>query len=383
MSRQTHALRLAAALWSAVPIALAPTASQAAPSAACGALALARAAPANVGGGGAARAQATAEPSLLAEIEALDRTLAASERQLSIAEDNRRRSEASVADARAAEASARLRHAQASRSFARRLGALMRAGDKAHFSLWGGSRDVGTYVDARRLLGAIAAHDAALWRRVRDSHAELSSAARYADETRAALQAAEASRRRARDRWAVRRRQRSDKLRSLRGDGAAHLVLRREQAQATRALQLATRAAPQASDGPFAERRGRLPRPAEGRVRRSFGQRVELTYGTATAHNGVDIAAPAGAPVHAVAHGNVVWADWLRGYGQVVIVEHGGGYHTVMAHLAEASVRPGQKVAQGQRVGSVGDTGSLRGTVLYFEVRRRGVPQDPMGWFAG
>ncbi len=98
--------------------------------------------------------------------------------------------------------------------------------------------------------------------------------------------------------------------------------------------------------------------------------------------NGVEIRAPGGAAVRAVAPGRVVHAGWFKGYGNLVIVDHGEGYHTLVAHLASMSSAMGEEVAPGTLLGSVGDTGSLHGTSLYFEVRERGRPVDPAAWMA-
>ena len=321
-----------------------------------------------------------AEVGLLDEVERLDRRLATAEHHVAIAETNRRQAEFTLADAQAARAAAQLRYDVRSRSFARRLSAAMRATQGARLALLGGSADVSDYVDRQRLLAAVAAHDRTLWQQVREAKAELDAATVFAAQVRAQLEAHEADRRTLRDGIAQRRRVRSEKLRALRRDRAARLALRREQRAAVAQLGATIEDNAGATAGSFAGRHGALPWPAEGAVRRSFGQRVELTFGTATAHNGLDIAAPAGAPVQAVAPGRVVWADWLRGFGQVVIVEHGDGYHAIFAHLSRTQVARGERVAARQRLGLVGDTGSLRGTVLYFEIRRRGVPQDPLPW---
>lgn len=130
----------------------------------------------------------------------------------------------------------------------------------------------------------------------------------------------------------------------------------------------------------FGALRGKLPMPVEGPVTRGFGKAVDPRSGTVTLHQGLDIRAAAGRPVRAVAAGTVVSVGWLRGYGKVLVVDHGGGYHTVMAHLDAVRCRTGQPVQAGQELATVGDTGSLDGPGLYFEVRRRGAAQDPASW---
>jgi len=94
----------------------------------------------------------------------------------------------------------------------------------------------------------------------------------------------------------------------------------------------------------------------------------------------VDLAAEEGTPVRAVADGAVRFAGWFRGYGKIVILDHGEGYFTVSGHLADTAVALGERVAAGDPVGSVGETGSLSGPRLYFEIRRGGEPLDPAEW---
>jgi septal ring factor EnvC (AmiA/AmiB activator) len=127
-------------------------------------------------------------------------------------------------------------------------------------------------------------------------------------------------------------------------------------------------------------RRGGVPRPTAGRIRLPFGRQVDPEFGTQTLRNGVEIEAPVGAPVVAVAAGRVLFAGWFRGYGQMAIVDHGAGFLTVLGYLDALSVKKGDMVRAGQEIGTVGETGSISGAGLYFEVRVNGKPVDPATW---
>ncbi len=129
---------------------------------------------------------------------------------------------------------------------------------------------------------------------------------------------------------------------------------------------------------PAAVFKGALPWPVKGRVRIPFGLRKHPRFDTYTVQNGVEIAAPADAPATAVYDGIVVFADRFKGYGLLVVVDHGGKHHTLYGHLSAATVQPGQKVSAGDTVGLVG--GGLEGPGLYFEVRFQGKPEDPLDW---
>ena len=130
----------------------------------------------------------------------------------------------------------------------------------------------------------------------------------------------------------------------------------------------------------FGTLRGRLPWPTDGRIVTAFGNQVHPRFGTRTFRNGVDIEAAEGKDVGAVYAGHVIYTGWFKGYGNLIILDHGNEYYTLYAHVAEIEVKEGEDVKPGQRIGTVGDTGSLVGPRLYFEVRYQGKPQDPAEW---
>jgi murein hydrolase activator len=130
----------------------------------------------------------------------------------------------------------------------------------------------------------------------------------------------------------------------------------------------------------FRALRGRMPWPVPGRVITHFGKHVHPKHATITFNSGIDIAAPEGEPVHAVAPGRVEYVSWLDGYGRTLILNHGGGFYTVYAHLSEVLVAEKQEVDQAQVIARVGETGSLEGPKLHFEIRDRAEAQDPIVW---
>jgi len=130
----------------------------------------------------------------------------------------------------------------------------------------------------------------------------------------------------------------------------------------------------------FGALRGKLPLPVPGNVEVAFGRLVHPKFNTVTVQKGLDIRAVAGAPVKALAPGSVAWSGWLGGYGNLLVLDQGNGYHTIYAHLAEVLRPVGARVFPGEVVGTVGETGSLKGAYLYFAVRRRGLAVDPMPW---
>jgi len=124
--------------------------------------------------------------------------------------------------------------------------------------------------------------------------------------------------------------------------------------------------------------RGELRWPVEGKIMQEFGRMRGTSH--EIPYPGMDIWAPVGTPVRAIGGGRVVFADWFQGYGKTVCVDHGEGYITVYAHSSEILVRKGQGVARGQVIALVGDTGSLKGPGLYFQLSKDGKPLDPRDW---
>ena len=99
-----------------------------------------------------------------------------------------------------------------------------------------------------------------------------------------------------------------------------------------------------------------------------------------TLHPGLDLGAPYGSPIHAAAAGTVVWCGWESGYGNFVVIDHGGGIATAYGHQSRIAVSCNEQVAQGQVIGYVGSTGNSTGPHLHFEVRVNGDPVDPLGY---
>ena len=133
--------------------------------------------------------------------------------------------------------------------------------------------------------------------------------------------------------------------------------------------------------GEFAELKGKLIRPVKGKVTKKFGQDRHPKFGTVTFNNGINITAAPGSPIRAVAAAKVEFVDWITGYGNCIILNHGGGYYTLYAHAATILVQPGQSVASGQVIAEVGDSGSLNGYECHFEIRKSKEALNPMDWF--
>ncbi|MBQ6738996.1 MAG: peptidoglycan DD-metalloendopeptidase family protein [Synergistaceae bacterium] len=118
--------------------------------------------------------------------------------------------------------------------------------------------------------------------------------------------------------------------------------------------------------------------PVRGVIASNYGYRIHPILKRKILHTGIDIAAPNGTPVKAPAGGEVIYNGWLRGYGRVVVLDHGRGYSTLYAHLSASLVKEGQVVKEGATFAKVGKTGNTTGYHLHFEVRVFGTPDNPI-----
>jgi septal ring factor EnvC (AmiA/AmiB activator) len=122
----------------------------------------------------------------------------------------------------------------------------------------------------------------------------------------------------------------------------------------------------------FQALKGRLPVPVVGKIDTQGHRKFR----------GIFLEAPLGEIVRAVHRGRVVYADWFKGYGNLLIIDHGDKFHTVVGHAFELLRGKGDWVETGEPVAKVGSTGSLGMPSLYFEIRKNGVPLDPLEWFS-
>ncbi len=142
-----------------------------------------------------------------------------------------------------------------------------------------------------------------------------------------------------------------------------------------RAALLAGRPVPPSLAGP-----GAIGWPVSGTITSPFGMRFDPVQHRYQLHSGIDIAAPQGTTLSAAADGRVIFAGWYGGYGNAIVIDHGGGTSTLYGHCSQIFVGVGQDVQRGQAIGAVGMTGDATGPHVHFEVRRDGKPVDPLGY---
>lgn len=137
---------------------------------------------------------------------------------------------------------------------------------------------------------------------------------------------------------------------------------------------------PPVPDRGFASQRGRMSLPVRGGVLESFGKHKHPEFNSYTFSKGLSISASAGADIKSIYDGSVIFADYFKGFGNMIIVDHGGGYFSLYAHASRIAKKVGAEVARNETIATVGDVDSTKGPILYFEIRHQGRPVDPAGW---
>jgi len=128
--------------------------------------------------------------------------------------------------------------------------------------------------------------------------------------------------------------------------------------------------------------KGRLPWPTNGDILRRFGVYRDPEFKTERQINGLVMRVPKGREIETIYSGRVIFADWFKSYGNLVIIDHGDKITSFYAHCERLLVKKGDFVERDAVIALSGDTGSLEGPVLHFEIRNKTVPEDPLGWLS-
>lgn len=327
------------------------------------------------------------ETSVLSSLEKIDRAIQAGSDELKASERKIAELEASLAeiDERSRIITEELPRLQA--AYGRRLRSLYKMSRGGSYTLAILSADSFTSAYRRiRYLGTIAEHDQQLIEQYSAALEHLAYREQEVSELQRELLADRKALTKKRAALKTRRREKTSILLSLKQEKSVNEATLKDLEESSANLWAMIRLAEEgkkAPERPAAEAAGRrLPWPLNGRVLTTFGMQRHPEFGTMVFRRGIEIAAREGDEVRAVEGGQVAWADWYRGYGRLVIIEHAGTLYSLYGHLSGLDVKRGDRVEQGQVIGRAGDTGSLKGTKLYFELRRNGEAEDPLTWLS-
>ena len=251
--------------------------------------------------------------------------------------------------------------------------------------LLGSARDLPDLTLRWRYLEKLASQEQNALRKYRDSMAELRSKKAGLERAYETLKAEEERSRVSHDRLSAEIKKKEQMLMSVRREKQSYSriewELKREAARIKKVISQSEREKEKTySYKGFRDGRGRLEWPVRGKVAIEFGKHNDPGLQTPVFRNGIYIAAPADTVARSVGEGKVVFADWFEGYGQLVIINHGGGYHTLYANLSEIFLSAGDIIKDKDRIGRVGTSGILDRPALYFEIRYKGKPLNPTQW---
>ncbi len=276
----------------------------------------------------------------------------------------------------------------------KRLVALYKFGETGMPQIFFSSNSYAEFLNSRRYLALILGQDRELVEDFRKRQTVLGSYREQLKEDERELQALKEQTEKKQAEIRKDRLQKSRLLDSVRGEKRIHLAAIKELETASAQLQtLLNRLEREIREKAKAEVfipvgkgfgtfRGKLAFPVEGRILSTFGKNENPKFNTFTVQKGIEIEAAIGAEIRAVYDGRVLYSDWFKGYGKILIIDHGEGYYTLSGHASALLKNVGEEVRGGEGVALVGDTGSLKGPCLYFEIRQRGKPLDPLEWLA-
>ncbi|MDR2528821.1 MAG: peptidoglycan DD-metalloendopeptidase family protein [Synergistaceae bacterium] len=283
------------------------------------------------------------------------------------------------------------------RALRRRLVDMSKYGTTEELLLVFSAQDTHEVLESIHLLGRLAQHDQFLIEQLQVQKLEIERSQRTMEEQRDRLKAQAQSLNRERQRYNSMTKQTNTYLDDIRRQRtlAERAAREMEEAQKEVGQTILTLMRSKRERGTSAESKGgtdylagRMEQgrgsmfdwPLRGPVSSPFGPRVHPVFKTKSFHSGLDISAPKGTPVKAAAPGEVLFEGWMRGYGQVVIIDHGRDYSTVYAHMSSTRVREGTVVRAGVDIGTVGDTGTTTGYHLHFEVRVGSTAKNPLDY---
>lgn len=320
------------------------------------------------------------------ELEEVDLELGIRTRELAIAEDARAQLDAEQQRIQGQIAELAPKIGRQKSYLRKRLVALYRMGGLSYFRMFLSIDDRRDPLEAMSMLSYLVSRDARAVSHFQSAQQQL--ALRYADlaDRRTRLQQMQRVVEDRRQAVAAAHEQKERMLASLRVEesgGQKQLADLEEKARRLERLLATLSKQPVpgvAAAGDVRALQGALPWPVTGKVLERFGRQRNAKFATVTTNNGVKIAAAAGAPVHAVFAGTVLFSQWFKGYGNLIIVDHGNRVFSLYGNLKAPAVAVNDRVAAGQAIAGVGESEDAASGYLYFEIRQDNKPEDPQKW---
>ncbi|MGA7617446.1 MAG: peptidoglycan DD-metalloendopeptidase family protein [Thermoanaerobaculia bacterium] len=320
------------------------------------------------------------------ELEQIELELAVHTRQLNLAVDAQQEVETEKAGIESKIASLSPRLEQQKRYLAHRLDALYRLGPMSYLRMLLSLDTKQDPIEAVQMLRYLIARDAATVTEFQSTRRRLLEERSALAEKSRSVQVVQQLVARQREQMERSRRQKASLLERLRAestDSARRLAELQEKARRLEKLfayLYGSRSSESPSPATIDEFKGALEWPVQGEVLEHFGRQRDPRFATVTSNNGLKIAAPPGTPIHVVFEGTVLFSQWFKGYGNLIVVDHGDRVFSLYGNTKNTKVSVGRQVHTGEVIGEVAEGEGDAPSTLYFEIRDRNQPADPEKW---
>ncbi|MDA8168998.1 MAG: peptidoglycan DD-metalloendopeptidase family protein [Nitrospiraceae bacterium] len=322
------------------------------------------------------------ETSILGELQDMDKSLSGLEKELSANRLKLNGTNARISQTKTEMAGIGQKLNRHQDWLKSKLKAMQRQGRGGDLVMLLGSGDMSDFMRRWHYLQILAVKEKEAFETYKGALAQLREKQAELDSLNSRLKVQEARTAKAEENLNAKRAEKNNLLASVRSEKASHSKMIEELRQASeRLLQIIKRSEEGGYKGKgFRALKGRLSWPVNGVIVYGYGRGTDPRFNTPLFRNGVYIKTAPNAQARAVCDGKVVYADWFKGYGQLVIINHGSGYHTLYANLNEIFLKVGDIIENGAAVGRVGESSMINAPTLYFEVRYKGKPLNPMQW---
>lgn len=263
---------------------------------------------------------------------------------------------------------------------ARRVRAIYMHGQLNYLDVIVGANSFSDFANRLELLKRIVRADFNLILEIRDRQSAIEAKRAVLEEQKAELDALENDAKKQQEAIDAKRAEQQAALDEAREHKAAAEAWESELQAASADIEERIQARMRQSEGGYVQGTGQLSWPCNGPITSEQGWRTHPIFGTEIYHSGMDIGVPEGTPIHAADSGTVIDAEWISGYGNAVIIDHGNGMQTVYAHNSGFAVSVGEAVSKGQVIAYAGQTGYATGPHCHFEVRVNGVVDNPRNY---
>jgi len=323
--------------------------------------------------------------SVLKTLRGLDDQLKLRERELKIYQWNMEANRKKIVALKAKAAEGRENLSNLNRAVSKRVRAIYKEGGLFPLKLMFSASNFSDLIRQRTYLESIGKYDSELFKEYKDQLQSIRAEETAVERARAKLIRLEKNALEKQEEIKTRKNSKSDFLKKLKAEKNLYLQARKELLSSSDRLNtLIAGMQLKLSLGKgldISDKKGRLALPVKGEILNKFGTFRQKKFGALIVYNGINIRAQKGEPVRAISAGKVLFADFLEGYGNLVILGHGEKHHSLYGHLDEIVTQVGRSVQSRQIIGKAGDTGSLDGVSLYLEIRRDGKPVEPTQWF--